>query len=210
MIADIRRPSRSCALLSLFASWALVPLLLAGCGDDKEYNVKPTIRARFGDEWRVFDKGGSAWLGYSLSLGWDENHFCKGFDPDEKVSGDEHSICMKLYHDTDGLPVGPWSLDIDGTGVPSGFMTVGPGEFTPEGGHSPLITSAWADIGCAADRAFVANQPQRVTGKFVTEVDTPERRKGWIELRATLEDAASVSPCLPDEIVGHLDFDIER
>ncbi|MCP3163189.1 hypothetical protein [Myxococcus qinghaiensis] len=206
MNSAIQHPSRLTPSLQRLAFWALVSLLLTGCGE-KDDSLRSTVRVRYADEWISLNEVGLTTFGIPPGLGWDQVHFCGDFEPNGDGREDVVYACISLFYTTGTLPVGPWSLDIAGIGTPpNGFLSSGPGEFTPDEGHSPLIISAWSSMGCESDQNFL-HPPQRVAGKFVMESTTPDHRKGWLELTATVDDAASVSACQADEIVGRLDFD---
>ncbi|MFY2559958.1 hypothetical protein ACN469_20260 [Corallococcus terminator] len=206
MNSTIQHPFRLTPSLQRLAFWALVPLLLTGCGE-KDDGLKSTIRVRYADEWLSLNEVGLITFGIEPGFSRYRVHFCGDFEPDDDVRGDRVHACMSLFYAAGELPVGPWSLDIAGIGAPpTGFLGSGPGEFTPDEQHSPRIISAWSAMGCESDRTFL-QPPHRVEGKFVMESETPDHLKGWLELTATVDDAASVSPCQADEIVGRLEFD---
>jgi hypothetical protein len=124
-------------------------------------------------------------------------------DPTPQVADDENTLCLRLYLDDAGLSGAgaPATLPIEGEAQLPEATGATPATFTGTSSHSPVITTAWATVGCFAPRKegpFV----QQLQGRLELEKNTAERLAGRVVLAA--EGQLDVAGC--SQIVS-ADFD---
>lgn len=115
-------------------------------------------------------------------------------DPTPQVADDELSLCLRLSLDAAGLSGAgaPATLSIAGEAQLVEPNSPTPATFTAGSGHSPVITTAWATVGCYAPRRegpFV----QQLQGKLELSKNTAERLAGRVVL--TTEGQLDVADC---------------
>jgi hypothetical protein len=106
-------------------------------------------------------------------------------DPTPLVADDESTLCLHLHVDAAGLSGAgaPATLPIQGEARLADATSSTPATFTGTSGHSPVITTAWATVGCYSLRKegpFV----QQLQGRLELEKNTAQRLAGRVVLTA--------------------------
>jgi hypothetical protein len=115
-------------------------------------------------------------------------------DPTPQVADDEISLCLRVYLDAASLSGAgaPATLPIAGEARLAEAISSTPATFTAAPGHSPVITTSWATVGCYAPRRegpFV----QQLQGRLELSKNTAERLSGRLVL--TAEGQLDVADC---------------
>jgi hypothetical protein len=115
-------------------------------------------------------------------------------DPTPQVADDEITLCLRLHLDAAGLSGAGASatLPIEGEARLAEPVSPTPAAFTAASGHSPIITTTWAAVGCFALRRegpFV----QHLQGRLELSKNTATRLAGRVVL--TSEGQVDIADC---------------
>ncbi len=115
-------------------------------------------------------------------------------DPTPLVADDENTLCLRLYLDASSLSGAgaTATLPIEGEARLAEATGSTPATFTGSSGHSPVITTAWATVGCYSlmrEGPFV----QQLQGRLELEKNTAQRLAGRVVL--TAEGQLTVADC---------------
>lgn len=115
-------------------------------------------------------------------------------DPTPQIADDEVTLCLSLQLDAAGLSGAGASATLRITGEAQLPEPIGPtpATFIGTSGHSPVITTAWATVGCYAPRLqgpFV----QQLQGRLELSKNTAERLAGRVVL--AVEGQLDVTAC---------------
>lgn len=115
-------------------------------------------------------------------------------DPTPQVSDDESTLCLRLHLDSAGLGAigAPATLPIEGEARLAEPVGPTPPTFTAAAGHSPVVSVAWATVGCFAPHRE-GPWVQQLQGRLELEENTPKRLAGRVVL--TTEGALAVADC---------------
>jgi hypothetical protein len=124
-------------------------------------------------------------------------------DPTPQVADDERALCLNLHLDAAGLSAAgaPATLSIAGEARLTEPRGPTPPTFTVAAGHSPVVSVAWAIVGCYAP---VRPGPlvQQLRGRLELEENSATRLSGRVVL--TSEGELAVADCGK---VSSADFD---